>query len=394
MHVSPRVSEVLVAARWPVGGIRTHLGYNHPALADAGHRCTFVVPDDECLPALRETLPDAEVVAVPMRGRDCPLWRTLRPLAASGRYGLAHAHGLTAAAHASLACLGAGVPLVVTLHEPLRDAQFAGLKGSMKRWLLGHALARAAAVVTVSEDSRANLLRYFPNLRRHARRIRTIPNGIDTARFAEKIAPEGPPLREQLGIGEETTLLGYLGRFMPEKGFPLLLDAVERLARFGGVEPFHLVAFGSGDYRREYARRVEQSALARHVTLRDFVPDVRPVLAQLDLMVVPSLWEASSLVSMEAMCAGVPVLGSDCHGLREVLRGTPSRTVQAGCVSALETGLREALAAPWYGAASMYAAAARQRFDNRRSARQLVELYASLVSDQGRAPACALASGC
>jgi glycosyltransferase involved in cell wall biosynthesis len=373
-----RVTEVLVAARWPVGGIRTHLGYNQPALAEAGHRCTFVVPDDASLPALRETVPGGDVVAVPAKGRDCPMWRTLRPLVTCGTYSLVHAHGLTAAAHASLACLGSGVPLLVTLHEPLRDAQFAGLVGPCKRWLLGQALARAAAIVVVSDDSRANLLRYFPNLRRRASTIHTIPNGIDTDRFADDAGPEMPPLREQLGLDDETTLVGFLGRFMPEKGFPLLLDAAERLVKFGGVPRFHLVAFGSGDYRREYARRVEESGLGRNVTLRDFVPDVRPVLDQLDLVVTPSLWEASSLISMEAMCAGVPVLGSDCPGLREVLRGTPSRTVKAGCVATLETGLRQALAEPWYAEADAYAAAARRRYHIGRSSRRLVELYASL----------------
>ena len=68
-----------------------------------------------------------------MRGNDCSLWKTIRPLLRSGRFSLVHAHGLTAAAHAALAGLGRETPLLVTLHEPLRDAQFAGLAGSLKR---------------------------------------------------------------------------------------------------------------------------------------------------------------------------------------------------------------------------------------------------------------------
>ena len=158
-------------------------------------------------------------------------------------------------------------------------------------------------------------------------------------------------------------------------GRPTPGAAWKTTAVLGGVAPFHLVAFGSGDYRREYAWRIEQTGLARHVTLCDFVPDVRPVLEQLDMVVVPSLWEASPLTPMEALSAGVPVLGSDCQGLREVLRDTPSRTFKAGVPSALETALREALASPWYEAAGRYAPHARRRFDNRLSARRLVGLY-------------------
>jgi glycosyltransferase involved in cell wall biosynthesis len=186
-------------------------------------------------------------------------------------------------------------------------------------------------------------------------------------------------LREELGIGAGPLLVGFLGRFMPEKGFPLLLDAVERLVCEGRAPAFHVVAFGSGDYRREYAKAVGRRGLGGYVTLLEFVPDVRPVLRQLDLVVVPSLWEASSLVSMEAMAAGVPVLGSDCAGLREVLRGTPSRVVRAGDAEALCCGLEVSLANLWTEAARAYAPAARERFDNARTAGRLTALYGELL---------------
>jgi glycosyltransferase involved in cell wall biosynthesis len=380
-------ARALVVVRWPVGGIRTHLLCNYPFLSACGYRCTFVVPDDETLPALREVLgelPGSEIVGVPVRGRDCSLWKTVRPMLRCGRFALAHAHGLTAAAHAAFAALGSNTPLLVTLHEPLRQSQFSGLLGSCKRWLLGRGLARAAAIVTVSQDSRDNLLRHFPNLRKHACRIHAISNGIDAQRYRAAAEVEGPDLRQDLGLDESTTLIGFLGRFMPEKGFPLLLEAAQRLVVHGAVPPFHVVAFGSGDYRREHQRQIEKLGLTRHVTLRDFIPCVWPVLPSLDLVVVPSLWEASSLVSMEAMAAGVPVLGSDCPGLREVLRGTPSRTFKTGEVAGLECGLREALAHLWTEEARDFAPVARERFDNQRSARRLAGLYAALASgDEG-----------
>jgi glycosyltransferase involved in cell wall biosynthesis len=371
LPVGPRV---LLVARWPVGGIRTHLACNVPALAGAGYRCTFVAPED-CLPGLRASL--AGVAGCEFTGAPT-LWRAVRAQLAGRSFGLVHAHGLTAAAHACLGAWGTGVPLVVTLHEPLRQARFAGLAGQARRWLLGRALARAAAVVTVSDDSRANLLRFFPNLRAHQERIHAIHNGIDT-RPCEDLEP-GEGLRRELGLDGDTTLIGFLGRFMPEKGFPLLLEAATRLARHGGTRPFHVVAFGSGDYEREYRRDIERQGLARHFSLRDFTADVPGVLSQLDLVVVPSLWEASSLVSMEAMSAGVPVLGADCPGLREVLRDTPSRTFPTGVAAELETALRRALAKPWTEAAGEFAPEARRRFDNRRSARRLVALYDEVTS--------------
>lgn len=375
----PATTDVLIAARWPVGGIRTHLGYNYPALRDAGYRCTVVVPDDGTLPALRDTLPGAEFVPVPVKGRKCTLWPSLRNLVRSGKYSLLHAHGMTAAAHAAVACLGSRVPLAVTLHEPFRPAQFPGLRGHLKRWVLGRVLGRATALIAVGEDPRQNLLRHFPNLRRNTGRIRVVHNGVDTVRFETPLADDEYTLRDDLGLDDRTVLVGYLGRFMPEKGFPLLLDAVGRLARYGSVPPFHVVAYGSNDYRKEYERRIEREGLTKLVTLRDFVPDVRPVLEQLDLIVIPSLWEASPLVPREALAAGVPVVGSDCQGLREVLRDTPSRLFRTDDVAALETALRESLAFPWYEQAAAYAPVARQKFDNRQAARRLLAIYDELT---------------
>jgi glycosyltransferase involved in cell wall biosynthesis len=179
-------------------------------------------------------------------------------------------------------------------------------------------------------------------------------------------------------------VLGVLGRFMEQKGVTTLLQALEALQREGPPRPFHLVAVGSGDRRAEYQREAEQRGLAGCLTVLDFTPDVLPLLRQLDLLVVPSLWEASPLLPMEAMCVGVPVLGSDCIGLREVLRGTPSRQFPAGDAAGLAAALRRALAGPWTAAASDFAARARARFDVRQHAREFVTEFDRMF-DRGRA---------
>src|SRR5262249_32640416 len=118
--VRPRV---LIVARWPVGGIRTHLLANYTALREAGFRFTFVGPADESLDSLRAgfgNIEEAGFVGAPVENRRCRLWPVVRGLLREGRFGLLHSHGVTAAVHAALANLGLGVPHVATLHEPLR----------------------------------------------------------------------------------------------------------------------------------------------------------------------------------------------------------------------------------------------------------------------------------
>ena len=370
---------VLVVVRWPLGGIRTHILYNAPAVHDHGYRYTFVGPDDAAFDTFAATFspfPGVEFVRVPVRGSTCPLWQSVRRELRTGRYRMLHAHGLIAAVHSVAGCLGMDIPHFATLHDVFRPCHFTGWRGTLKRWLLGRVLRRLTAIVSVGGDVQTNLLEYFPFLERAAPRCVTIPNGIDVGKYAVSEGEATDELRQRLGLCSATMLFGFLGRFMEQKGFLVLLEALQQLAAEAPAA-FHLVAVGSGDYRREYQKEIQQRGLDSVVSVLDFTPNILPILQQLDLLVIPSLWEASPLQPMEALAAGVPVLGTDCLGLREVLHNTPARVIRAGDSAALAAGLREALQAPWTAEAREFTAEACQRFDNERSARRLLELYDS-----------------
>jgi glycosyltransferase involved in cell wall biosynthesis len=261
----------------------------------------------------------------------------------------------------------------MTAHDVFRPLHAARLAGKARLWVLGRTLRGLDALVAVGEDVRDNFLEYLPTLATSRCRMVCIPNGIDTSRFARPIDATG--LRQSLGVGKDVFLLGFLGRFMEQKGFLPLLDALERLAISETARPFHLLAMGSGDYEREYRAEVQRRGLSQLISFVPFARDVAAVLRQLDLLVMPSLWEACPLLPMEAMAAGVPVLGSDCIGLREVLRGTPSRVAPAGDATAWSRALERAMAEPWPEAARRYASEARERFDVVPAARRLRALF-------------------
>jgi glycosyltransferase involved in cell wall biosynthesis len=377
-HSLPERGRILIVMRWPLGGIRTHILYNAPLAHEHGYRFTFVGPDDTSFATFAATFsrfPGVEFVRVPVHGKSCPLWKAVRRELRTGRYDLLHSQGVIATVQSVAGCWGMGVPHLMTLHDVFRPCHFAGWRGRLKHWLLGRLLRRLTAIVSVGEDVQANLLEYFPSLERAAPRRVTIPNGIDARKYAAAGSTHADELRQQLGLSSDTALLGFLGRFMEQKGFLVLLDALQQLAATSAEMPFHLVAVGSGDYKREYQREIQRRGLSAVVSLLDFAPDVLPILQQLDLLVMPSLWEALPLQAMEAMAAGIPVIGTDCIGLREVLRGTPSRLVRAGDATALRVGLADALRSPWTAEAREYAAEACRRFDNQSSARRLIELY-------------------
>jgi glycosyltransferase involved in cell wall biosynthesis len=144
-------------------------------------------------------------------------------------------------------------------------------------------------------------------------------------------------VREVLAIGERGPIpavdagarlrVGYFGRSAHIKGLDVLVRAVSALPQSCAIElSVHAVA--SRDEDRACLSRVRALALAdSRVRFLPPVPNgqVQQAMRQCDIVAVPSRWlETGPLVAMEALAAGIPVLGSDLGGLRELIE--PGRT--------------------------------------------------------------------
>jgi len=387
--------QVLSPVRHPVGGIRSFIRYVYPTLLEAGYRFTIVGPDHALFEEFQTELAGWEGVefqAAPVQGRNWRARGLMRSLLRTRRYSLIHSHGLKAGVDAAIANLGIGVPHVLSSHGVVPPGTFQGVRGAVQRIAMGAVLRSVDKVVAESNDARDNHLEQFACLRRPGRTV-TIFNGIVPPNSNGRPQGSDENLRKRLGLSAETFLIGFFGRFMPEKGFPVLVDALQRIVDEQPSRPLHVVTTGHSDflvnYQRDLARRPE---VARRIAFLGQVPDIGPVLQQVDLVVMPSLWEACPLLPMEAMALGVPVLGSDCMGLREVLHETPSVMVPRNDPPALAEGILRAIEKSWRHAARAYAPTASDRFDVRRTGRQLRSLFDEVVTS-GRKRRAALSRG-
>ncbi|MDD1743816.1 MAG: glycosyltransferase, partial [Methanomassiliicoccales archaeon] len=168
-----------------------------------------------------------------------------------------------------------------------------------------------------------NLLDFFPRLHKHTERFAIIPHGIEVDRFADATPRD---IRSELNFTPDTFLLGFFGRFMSQKGFRYLVEAIGILVRESPLpRPLVVLTFSNDGFYREEQERVRNLGLNQYFRFLSFESNIGSTLAGVDAVVLPSLWEASSLLSMEAMVSGVPIIGTNCIGLREVLTDTPSR---------------------------------------------------------------------
>jgi glycosyltransferase involved in cell wall biosynthesis len=148
-------------------------------------------------------------------------------------------------------------------------------------------------------------------------KIVTIPNGVDVGQAGP--AEDRSVLRE-LGLAAGVPVAATVGSLAREKGHSVLLDALSLVRKKGGRLNVLIVGAGSRREVRNLNRRIRDLGLDRSVFYLGFRGDVPRILAGCDFLIVPSLTEAFSLVILEAMAAGRPVVATDCGGPSELIR--------------------------------------------------------------------------
>ncbi|WP_173264939.1 glycosyltransferase family 4 protein [Streptomyces pacificus] len=282
-----------------------------------------------CAPApleLAYDFPGAGVRFVPAPRRGDPATvGALRAVCAGAD--VVHAHGLDAAVRTALAISGARVPLVVTLHTRPRAV---GARGRVTR-MLERRVARAAAVVLGTSSELVDRARS-----RGARDARLAPVAVPPPR------PDPPEskARAELGVVERP-LLTAVGRLERGRGHGTLLDASHQWL---GLDPVPLVAIaGEGRERAPLQRRIDAEGLP--VRLLGHRDDVGELLAVSDVAVLPSSWEARSLLAQEALRLGVPLVATRVGGTPELV-GTAAEFVPYGDAVALAAAVSRLLADP------------------------------------------------
>jgi glycosyltransferase involved in cell wall biosynthesis len=122
---------------------------------------------------------------------------------------------------------------------------------------------------------------------------------------------------------EPDVRLLYAGRLTPTKGVHTIIRAMGQLVNDGSREPtLTIIGHGDPDYRRELLRLARACGVSDRVILQDGISraNMPAVLASHDLLVFPSEWEEPfARVVLEAMAAGLAVVGTTTGGTGEVL---------------------------------------------------------------------------
>ena len=305
-------------------------------------------------------------------GRDLAALRALTGLFEAERPDLVHTHSSKAGILGRAAAVAARVPVVVHTNHGLPF--YPGQPWPVRAlwWALEWAAARATdAVVCVGEEMRRQSIRARLG---PARLFDVIRSGIELERFAAARS-----VRDRLGIPADVPVAGTVARMTPHKGQRFLVEAAPP-----GV---HLLFVGDGEERAAVERLARDRGVPAVFTGHVPPEEVPDLLASMDVLVHPSLWEGLPRVAVQALLVGRPVVAFDRDGAREVVvDGETGRLVAAGSVDGLGRAIADVLGRPDRGR-SMGEAGRRRvagLFDWRSEGGKLADLYGRLLERCGR----------
>lgn len=279
------------------------------AAADTHDRAAFAIEAAYVVPAKSHLVAELEAKGVPVtclgggaRGAWVP---RLRALVASGRFDVVHVHSPLLAGVARLAAR--------TVPHRRRPGVVSTEHNAWSTFALPTRLLNALtaplddAAMAVSEETRASI--WWPRTRR---RTPVVVHGVNLAALRAAGA-ERDAVRRELGLSDGDVAALTVANYRRQKAWPDLLAAARAVADRG--LPVRFLAVGQGPLEAEVTALHRRLDLEGHVQLLGRRDDVPRLLAAADLFVLASAYEGYPLAVMEALAAGVPVVGTTVGGV-------------------------------------------------------------------------------
>lgn len=233
---------------------------------------------------------------------------------------IVHCHTWYAHFAGIIAKLCYGIPLVITTHslEPLRPwkKEQLGLGYEASSWIEKTAIEMADALIAVSNETKADILKYF-NVDEN--KIKVIYNGIN---LEEYVVTKETSTLDFFGIDKTKPYVLFVGRITRQKGIIHLVNAIKYI----DADTQIVLCAGAPD-TPEIAKEMEES-VAEVKKTRDNViwidkmlpkSEVIQLYSHADVFCCPSIYEPFGIINIEAMACNTAVVASAVGGIKEVV---------------------------------------------------------------------------
>lgn len=295
-------------------------------------------------------------------GFDVKLIRKIRRHIKQHKIDIVHCHQYTPYIYGLFGSLMTEAKVVFTEH-----GRFYPDSSSWKRQLINPILDRLTASTTAISAATKQALIQFENIAGNS--IKVVYNGIFGLQVDAKKRDE---LAATLALSSATLCIGTIARLDPIKNHTMMLKAFKRVLDTGLTCKLMLV--GDGEQMPVLTSLIEKLGIQGEVILTGYEPKPQNHLALMDIYLLPSLSEGTSMTLLEAMSLGKPCIVTDAGGNPEIVQHQVTGLVtpnddEAAYAEAIITLANNSELQRLYGQA------AKSRFDQEFSIPNMVKAY-------------------
>lgn len=241
-------------------------------------------------------------------GFDISLIFAIRKHIKDNQIDVIHCHQYTPWVYGVLAAIGTKTQVIFTEH-----GRFYPDSSSWKRKLINPWLCRITDHITSISKATKQALIEFENIPED--RIEVLYNGISRP-LADPV--KASQLRQKLNISQNTIVLGTIARLDPIKNHRMMLEAFSLVVKL--YPETILVIVGDGEERQNIEEQIQKLDIKNKVILTGYDPQPQHYLALMDIFLLSSLSEGTSMTLLEAMALQKPCVVTDAGGNSEIVQ--------------------------------------------------------------------------
>lgn len=225
-------------------------------------------------------------------------------------YDFIHCHTPIGSIIGRLAALKTHTRIIYTAHG------FHFFKGApLKNWLLYYPAEWICSwmtdvLITINKEDYERAKKHL-----HAKHVEYIPGvGVDVEKYAACYVDKKEKCKE-LGIPDNKFILLSVGELQERKNQRIVIDT---LGRMQNKNIYYLIA-GQGALKKEYKHLIKSYNMQENIKLLDYRTDIDELCEIADCFIHTAFHEGLSVALLEAMASGLPVIGSDVRGVRDLV---------------------------------------------------------------------------
>ena len=222
---------------------------------------------------------------------------------------IVHAHGYGSANFGRLIKLFNKVPVIVHAHDDDRNYP---LPQKIADYLLRNLTDQAIAISNAVKASCVKK-RNIPE-----EKVIVLLNGIPLNDFVVPDESRIEKARKQLGIRQESNVIGTIARLRKEKGVKYLIQSAVKISD-AFPDAVFLIA-GDGPLRNELVDLTKKLGLETKVVFAGFCEDIQSIFSIINIVAVPSISEGLGIAILEAMAMSKPIVATNVGGIIEILK--------------------------------------------------------------------------